>query len=730
MMKRLKTVIYGAAVAGLCLSQVSGVYASGLSQTTMNTFWAEGETVLETETSESSTELESETASDPQTQESESVPETEAPESESVPETEVPESESVLQTEAPESESVPETEVPESESVPETEDPEPIKDGFVHEDGHTYYYQNGVMLKNKELYDKNNWYYFDHTGKMATGWTKHHNKQYYYDKDGRMVHGIYEIEGKKYGFDEWSGVLLTGEHLFTDKNDGYWYYFYEKDDSKHKKGEMAVGWVKHHSKQYYYDENGVMVHHIVKIDGKYYGFNEWTGVLLTGEHYFTDGSSDQWYYFYDVSQDGKVKGEMATGWTAHHNNKYYYNDKGQMVHGPHEIDGQLYMFDEWLGTIRTGWLPYHNEWYYMDQMGVIQRGELQLDGHWYYFDEKTGITANKGLTYHHNHWYYYNENGHMQYGEKYVDGGWRYFNEYTGVMAIGWTKHHGNTYYYDGGGKMVHGKQTIDDRDYYFDNITGILTGVDRAYQNPSQYYQIQDSISLSGGGYNLSIGYEGLKVAYVMRALGMGQGVGMPASGGAYYSVTVANRVKAFQSGCGLPATGIVDIYTWKALGYSESDWYNLGAYVSPLRINKDSTRSDCIEAMIQTAYGYLGTDYIVGAAGAPGTGIDCSGLVMQALYGAGIDMSPINPIRHSYPGYEYESRNIFSSPKLKTVSYGERQRGDLIFYSNGNGVIIHVAIYLGNNQVIEAWPNKVVVWPIVNGQRSIIAGVRRPFV
>ena len=285
MMKRLKTVIYGAAVAGLCLSQVSGVYASGLSQTTMNTFWAEGETVLETGTSESSTELESETASDPQTQESESVPETEAPESESVPETEVPESESVLQTEAPESESVPETEVPESESVPETEDPEPIKDGFVHEDGHTYYYQNGVMLKNKELYDKNNWYYFDHTGKMATGWTKHHNKQYYYDKDGRMVHGIYEIEGKKYGFDEWSGVLLTGEHLFTDKNDGYWYYFYEKDDSKHKKGEMAVGWVKHHSKQYYYDENGVMVHHIVKIDGKYYGFNEWTGVLLTGEHY-------------------------------------------------------------------------------------------------------------------------------------------------------------------------------------------------------------------------------------------------------------------------------------------------------------------------------------------------------------------------------------------------------------------------------------------------------------
>lgn len=366
----------------------------------------------------------------------------------------------------------------------------------------------------------------------------------------------------------------------------------------------------------------------------------------------------------------------------------------------------------------------------MDTNGSMYFGEHYMNGHWYYFDETTGITANKGLTKHHNHWYYYDENGYMQYGEKYIGTGWYYFNEYTGIMAIGWTNHHGNTYYYDENGQMVHGQVTIDGKKYIFDDVTGVLKGQARAYQNPSKYYQIKDYISLSGGGYNLSVGYEGLKVAYIKRALGLGNAVGLY---GALYSQSVANYVKVFQRNSGLPQTGIVDLATWKAMGYSETDWYGLGAYVSPVRVNADSSRSDHIEAMIARAYEYLGTSYIIGASGAPGTGVDCSGLAMQALYAAGLDMSPINPVRHSYPGYEYESANMWASSKFKHVSYNERQRGDLIFYQNSSGAVIHVAIYLGNNQVIESTCapfNKVVVQPIINAYRANIKGVVRPFV
>ena len=71
-----------------------------------------------------------------------------------------------------------------------------------------------------------------------------------------------------------------------------------------------------------------------------------------------------------------------------------------------------------------------------------------------------------------------------------------------------------------------------------------------------------------------------------------------------------------------------------------------------------------------------------------------------------------------------------MWSSPLFKHVSYGERQRGDLIFYQNSRGNVIHVAIYLGNDMVIESWPNEVVIWPIKNSQRSNVKGVVRPFV
>lgn len=53
------------------------------------------------------------------------------------------------------------------------------------------------------------------------------------------------------------------------------------------------------------------------------------------------------------------------------------------------------------------------------------------------------------------------------------------------------------------------------------------ITRTTRRYQNPSQYYQIKDSISLSGGEYNLTIGYEGVKVMMVIRKLGLGSGIG-----------------------------------------------------------------------------------------------------------------------------------------------------------------------------------------------------------
>lgn len=295
---------------------------------------------------------------------------------------------------------------------------------------------------NQEVFKDGEWYYYDQDGVMATGWTVHHGKQYYYDENGHMVHGVYKIDGVPYGFNEWTGVLLTGEHFFTDGSDDHWYYFYENDSDGHKKGQMAVGWTNHHGRQYYYDENGYMVHSICKIGEKSYGFNEWTGVLLTGECYM----GGAWRYF-------DSKGVMATGWTNHHGHRYYYNSDGSMYYGEKYYNNQWYFFDEVTGVMATGWTDHHNQHYFYKNDGTMVHGELYLNNEWYYFDD------------------------------------------WTGVMATGWTKHHGNTYYYDKNGRMVHGKYTVDGVTYYFDDWTGVMANGWRYVNGYKVFYNADGSI-------------------------------------------------------------------------------------------------------------------------------------------------------------------------------------------------------------------------------------------
>ena len=47
---------------------------------------------------------------------------------------------------------------------------------------------------------------------------------------------------------------------------------------------------------------------------------------------------------------------------------------------------------------------------------------------------------------------------------------------------------------------------------------------------------------------------------------------------------------------------------------------------YTAPVLVNDKSTKKDHIEAMIKTAYKYLGDPYVVCRSGAPGKGLDCS--------------------------------------------------------------------------------------------------------
>ena len=232
----------------------------------------------------------------------------------------------------------------------------------------------------------------------------------------------------------------------------------------------------------------------------------------------------------------------------------------------------------------------------------------------------------------------------------------------------------------------------------------------------------------LPGADYSVGIGFEGLKVKRVIQAFDIKDTTGM---GGAYYDETVQDAVYRFQLENGLATTGETDLATWKALGFSEEEWDLCSGYQTPARVKASASREEKIEAMIERAYEYLGDPYVIGASGPSGAsyGVDCSGLVMQALYAAGVSMSDINPVTHAQPGHEYESRNMWKSDYFTVVDYEDRERGDLIFYCNEKDIVIHVAIYLGEDEVIESWPDEVQVSPVIDERHPMIKGVKRVF-
>lgn len=167
------------------------------------------------------------------------------------------------------------------------------------------------------------------------------------------------------------------------------------------------------------------------------------------------------------------------------------------------------------------------------------------------------------------------------------------------------------------------------------------------------------------------------------------------------------------------------------KSQFFSNASWYDIDNYIAPLRAQAWQGRSAHIEAMIHQAYQYMAKPWLAGCSSSPAYGVDCSGLVMQSLYAGGISPTPTSSIGHAHPGNEWNSRNLWADKHLKRVPYSERQRGDLVFYCQpGTHTIWHVAIYLGHNRVIESWPPRVMVQPIVNSQRNVIAGIKRPFI
>lgn len=147
---------------------------------------------------------------------------------------------------------------------------------------------------------------------------------------------------------------------------------------------------------------------------------------------------------------------------------------------------------------------------------------------------------------------------------------------------------------------------------------------------------------------------------------------------------------------------------------------------YRTASRISINATKQDCINAMITRAYDYVGTTpYIWDYSCAPGVGVDCAGLVMQCLYATGMNLGRYTPWDHYYtPGHDHYANDMWSDSRFKHFDFSQRQRGDLVCY---NG---HIAIYIGNDQIIEAASPGIGVRVHSVYLGYPIKGVLRPFV
>ena len=454
-----------------------------------------------------------------------------------------------------------------------------------------------------------------------------------------------DVDGRRYAFDA-AGHVRTG---WYDEG-GRRYYLAPADGASGPRGAMALGWV--------------------TVDGHRYLMDRATGALRTG--WADDGG--QRYYLRVADTQWGPRGTAAQGWLTEGGQRFYLRwtgsedgPAGSLVTGWFDDGGQRF----WSRREDTAWGP----------RGSLGSGWLMEDGQTYYLrrsDTAYGPRGSLGSG-------WLNEGGQPSVLRRAAHP-WGP----RGSLGSGWL---------DEGGQRYFLRRA--------DNPWGPMGTIGSGWLDEGgRRYFLRRAGSPWGPRGSLGKGWltDGGSRFLLDRATGAAR-TGWVRDGGTWYwfrSNGVLDPAHPGKEGWQNPSGYYQVSCRTVSLGLSASVARNY--YVTPSRISPYASKADCVNAFVQRANEYIGTPYVWNYSHRPGVGVDCIGLVYQCAYATGMSMGEYNPYNHWVTGpngwHSHDANNVWDNGKIQRLPVSLRQRGDLVFWPG------HVAIYVGGDRIVEAWP------------------------
>ncbi|MGR8808797.1 C39 family peptidase [Leuconostoc citreum] len=211
----------------------------------------------------------------------------------------------------------------------------PVKNGWVSENGRTFYYDNNKIVTGEKKID-NNWYNFDKAGQYSIGLTNLLTKTVFYDNNGHMYYGYLKTDNTYMYFDTRDGHAVTGERYYGN-----------------------------HQMEYYGQDFKQVRNAYVRTGNTYYFIGQY-GDAVSGERYYGNHSME--YYGQDFKQVRNVY--VRTGNTYYFMGQYGDAVTGERYYGNHSME----YYGQDFKQVRNAYVRTGNTYYFIGQYGDAVTG--------------------------------------------------------------------------------------------------------------------------------------------------------------------------------------------------------------------------------------------------------------------------------------------------------------------------------------------------------------------